>query len=96
MGVIIQKGSLCVLCNSLLPYIRVLTSSCLIGPLLCRPSLSMQLRSADGSAPAIEVHDTSSRLPCQRLPCMHLDAISCILLDRWNMDAISESNLGGR
>ena len=63
---------------------------------LCRPSLSVQLRGADSSAPAIMVQDTSSRLPCQRLPCMHLDAITCIPLDRWNMDAIPESNLGGR
>ena len=91
-----QKVCLSVRCKSLLLCIRVVTSTCLNVIVLCRPSLSMQRRGPDSSAPAIEVHNTSSRLPCQRLPCMHLDAISCIPLDRWNMDAIPESNFGGR
>ena len=91
-----SEASFSVLSNILLPYIRVVTSSCLKNVILRRPSLSMQLRGADSSAPAIEIHNTSSRQPCQRLPCMHLDAISCIPLDRWNMDAIPQSNFGGR
>ena len=91
-----QRVCLSVRSKSLLLCVRVVTSTCLNVIGLCRPSLSMQRREADSSAPAIEVHDTSSRIPCQRLPRMHLDAISCIPLDRWNMDAIPESNLGGR
>ena len=48
------------------------------------------------SAPVVVVQDMSSRLPAQGMPAQHLDTITCIPLDRWDMDAIPASNLGGR
>ena len=63
---------------------------------MCRPGLEFAAAGPGGLVPVIVMRDMSSRLPAQRLPAEALDTISCIPLDRWDANAIPESNLSGR